>query len=101
MAEKKTARQWNTTVQEKDDGNRNNTKKWTMPERFVTEESTCHCSAISMLRIGSFQSDVEDLDIVIRFVCFGMNFDLTDILNYLHSSDHSPKHGVLVVQPWL
>ena len=71
------------------------------PADLSKKESTCHCSTISMLGIGSFQSDVEDLDIVIGFVCLGVSFDLTDVLHYLHSSYHSPKHGVLVVQPWL
>lgn len=44
---------------------------------------------------------INDADILIGFVSFGIDFDIWDSLNNFHSFSHPSKHTVLVVKPWL
>ena len=54
-----------------------------------------------MIVIKLLECNIEYLDILIRLVSLGMNFDLTDQLCNVHALGHATKHRMLVVQPRL
>ena len=49
----------------------------------------------------SFDSDVDDANVIIRLVGLGVHLDVADVLRHLHALHHPAKHCVFVVQPWL
>lgn len=49
----------------------------------------------------SLDGDVDDADVLVGFVGFGVNLGIRDPLDRLHAFDAASKHGVLVVQPGL
>ena len=54
-------------------------------------------------RYRSLSSDhnVDDTDIVVRFVGFRVGFHVAHLLHHLHAFGNAPKHRVLVIQPRL
>ncbi len=67
-----------------------------MAGRYITENKRAKEE-----RRRLFESDVHDLDIFIGLVRLGMGLGVADLLHHVHSPHHTPKHSVLVVQPWL
>ena len=49
----------------------------------------------------SFDGDVDDADVLVGFVGFGVDFDVWDPLDNLHPFGAPSKHCVLVIQPGL
>lgn len=49
----------------------------------------------------SLDGDVDDADVLVRFVRLGVDFEVGDPLHRLHALGAPPKHRVLVVQPRL
>lgn len=48
-----------------------------------------------------FNADAYHVYIIHRSICFGIRFCVRDLLYHFHSLDHTTKHSVLVIQPWL
>lgn len=48
-----------------------------------------------------FNSDTDNSDIIVRFVCLWIRFHFANLLDCLHTFSTSTKHGVFVVQPRL
>lgn len=46
-------------------------------------------------------SNVDDADVLVRFVCLWVDLDVGDPLHHLHPLRDASEHCVLVVQPWL
>lgn len=46
-------------------------------------------------------SNVDNADVLVRFVCLWVDLDVGDPLHHLHPLRGSSKHCVLVVQPRL
>lgn len=47
------------------------------------------------------QIDGDNFDVVVRFICLGICFGVTDFLAHFHAFHHSSEYRVLIVQPWL
>lgn len=46
------------------------------------------------------QTDADNPDIVVGFICLRVGFNSTNVLNNFHTPHDSTEHGVFVVQPW-
>lgn len=46
-------------------------------------------------------SDIYDADVLVRLICFGIDFNIGNPLHNLHSFGHSSKYGMLIIKPGL
>ena len=49
----------------------------------------------------AFQRNVDNLDVVVRFIVLRICFHLTNLLHHVHSLNDAAEHSVLVVKPGL
>lgn len=64
---------------------------------YYTKSRQSHAERGKTLLDGN----VDDADVLVRFVCLWVDLDIGDPLHHLHPFCSSSKHGVLVVQPRL
>lgn len=70
---------------------------WVLKKRYFILQNQKRAAQKAHL----FDGDVYDADVFIRFVGFGVDFQVGDPLDHLHTFSGSPKDCVLVVQPGL